>query len=163
MNAGWHEGMFGSSVASLRAITRRGSIEEIAASPATFAYRKSPGIGDRFVAEATLRLVPDAPERIQERMRAYHDRRLASQPTAAKNAGCMFKNPPAGHAGELIDRCGLKGTAVGRAVVSDVHANFFINQGGATFGDVAALLDRVRDEVSRRTGVVLETEVIVWK
>src|SRR5262249_33697693 len=58
MNAGWHEGMFGNSVASLTAITRAGAIETIAAGPGTFAYRRSPGVGDRFVAEARLRLVP---------------------------------------------------------------------------------------------------------
>jgi len=162
MNAGWHEGMFGNAVASITAVTRRGALEEIAKTAGTFAYRASPGIGDRFVAEATLALVPDDPERVRARMREYHDHRVATQPTGEKNAGCIFRNPEDGHAGLLIDRSGLKGTAVGRAVVSDVHANFIVNRGGATFRDVAALIDRVRDEVSRRTGVALETEVIVW-
>jgi UDP-N-acetylmuramate dehydrogenase len=163
MNAGWHEGMLGNAVASFTAISRQGRIDEVKAGPGSFEYRKSPGLGDRFVASATLRLRPDDPERIRERMRAFHDHRVSTQPTGAKNAGCIFKNPPGGHAGRLIDESGLKGLAVGRAVVSDVHANFIVNRGGATFAEVAALIDRVRDEVGRRTGTTLETEVIVWK
>ena len=163
MNAGWHEGMFGNAVASLTAITRQGCIEELAAGAGTFAYRRSPGVGDRFIAAATLRLLPDDPARVRERMRAYHDHRVSTQPTGAKNAGCIFKNPEEGHAGRLIDQSGLKGTAVGRAVVSDVHANFIVNRGGATFRDVLLLIDRVRDEVSKKTGITLETEVIVWR
>jgi UDP-N-acetylmuramate dehydrogenase len=163
MNAGWHEGMFGNAVASLTAISRQGRIEEVAAGAGTFAYRRSPGVGDRFIAAATLRLLPDDPARVRERMRAYHDHRVSTQPTGAKNAGCIFKNPEGGHAGRLIDQSGLKGTAVGRAVVSDVHANFIVNRGGATFRDVLLLIDRVRDEVNKKTGITLETEVIVWR
>jgi UDP-N-acetylmuramate dehydrogenase len=163
MNAGWHEGTFGSAVFSFTAISRQGQIEEVEAGPGTFEYRRSPGVGDRFVAAATLRLRPDDPARLRERMRAYHDHRVLTQPTGAKNAGCIFKNPPGEHAGRLIDQSGLKGLAVGRAMVSDVHANFIVNQGGASYADVAALIDRVRDQVSRRTGIVLEAEVIVWR
>lgn len=162
MNAGWHEGMFGNAVFSFTAISRQGQIEEVRTGPGTFEYRRSPGVGDRFVAAATLRLAPDDPARIKDTMRACHEHRVATQPTGAKNAGCIFRNPPGGHAGRLIDACGLKGLAVGRAVVSDVHANFIINRGGATCRDVAALIDRIRDEVSRKTGITLETEVIVW-
>lgn len=163
MNAGWHEGMFGNAVASFTAISREGVIEEIRTGPGSFEYRRSPAVGDRFVAAAALRLPPDDKERIRERMRAYHDHRVATQPTGAKNAGCIFKNPPGGHAGRLIDESGLKGLTVGRAVVSEVHANFIVNRGGATCDEVAALIERVREEVSRRTGAVLETEVIVWR
>ena len=163
MNAGWHEGMFGNAVASFTAISREGLIEEVRTGPGSFEYRRSPVVGDRFVAAAALRLPPDDKERIRERMRGYHDHRVATQPTGARNVGCIFKNPPGGHAGRLIDESGLKGLAVGRAVVSEVHANFIVNRGGATCDEVAALIERVREEVSRRTGAVLETEVIVWR
>ena len=163
MNAGWHEGMFGNAGVSVTAISRRGQIDEVETGPGTFEYRRSPGIGDRFVAAATLRLRPDDPTRVRETMRAYHDHRVATQPTGAKNAGCIFKNPPGGHAGRLIDQSGLKGVAFGRAIVSDVHANFMVNRGGATCAEVLALIDRVRDEVGRKTGIVLETEVMVWR
>jgi len=162
MNAGWHEGEFGRSVASLLTVTRAGAIEEIAAGPATFSYRSSPGLGDRFVAGAVLRLAPDDPERIAERMRGYRDHRVRTQPAGERNAGCMFRNPPGDHAGRLIDACGLKGMTIGRAQVSAVHANFFINLGGATFRDVAALMDAVCAAVLKATGRVLEPEVVLW-
>jgi UDP-N-acetylmuramate dehydrogenase len=162
MNAGWHEGEFGARVAALLVVGRDGRDEAIAAGPATFAYRRSPGIGDRFVAEATLVLEPCDPALVAERMRAYRDQRVRTQPAGERNAGCMFKNPPGDHAGRLIDACGLKGLTVGRAQVSPVHANFFINLGGATCRDVVALMDRARDEVLRRAGVTLEPEVIQW-
>ncbi len=163
MNAGWHEGSFGQAVVSLTAISRQGIVEEIAAGPGTFAYRSSPGVGDRFVLAATLRLTPDDPARIEERVRGYHDHRVRTQPTRARNAGCIFKNPPGDHAGRLIDAAGLKGMAVGKAVVSDVHANFIINRGGASSSDVLKLIDAVRETVFKKTGVALEQEVILWR
>jgi UDP-N-acetylmuramate dehydrogenase len=162
MNAGWHGSEFGSAVASLLTITRAGSIAEIAAGAGTFAYRRSPGVSDRFVARAVLRLTPDDPERIAERLRSFRDHRVRTQPAGERNAGCMFKNPPGDHAGRLIDACGLKGLTIGRAQVSAVHANFFINQGGATFRDVAALMDAVRAAVLKATGVSLDPEVVLW-
>ena len=85
-------------------------------------------------------------------MRSYRDHRVATQPTGARNAGCIFKNPAGDHAGRLIDSCGLKGLAVGSAVVSDVHANFIINRGGATFADLARLIDSIRDAALLRRG-----------
>jgi UDP-N-acetylmuramate dehydrogenase len=163
MNAGWHEGEIGGRVASVTTVTRRGGIEELRAVPGMFAYRSSPGLGDRFVTAATLRLTPDDPKAIASRMREYRDRRVATQPAGARNAGCIFKNPPGDHAGRLIDACGLKGRAVGRAVVSEIHANFVINRGGATCRDVAALIDAIRNEVMAKAGIELETEVRYWE
>ncbi|MFQ5877380.1 MAG: UDP-N-acetylmuramate dehydrogenase [Acidobacteriota bacterium] len=162
MNAGWHEGSFGRAVASLTTVSRQGLLEETPCGPATFAYRSSPGLHGRFVARATLRLAPDDPARVAERVRDYHDRRLRTQPAGARNAGCIFKNPEGDHAGRLIEAAGLKGRAVGRAAVSKVHANFIINRGGATCRDVRALIDVVREAVLRETGVALEPEVILW-
>jgi UDP-N-acetylmuramate dehydrogenase len=162
MNAGWHGEEIGARVTSILTATRDGRVDTVAAGPGTFAYRSSPGVGDRFVAEATFSLVPDDPARVAARMRGFRDHRVRTQPAGERNAGCMFRNPPGDHAGRLIDACGLKGLAVGRALVSPVHANFFINQGGATFRDVAALMDAVRDEVRRRAGVTLEPEVVLW-
>ena len=94
-----------------------------------------------------------------------------TQPLSAWSAGCVFKNPappaipgnPAPSAGALIDGAGLKGDRVGSARVSPVHANFIVNEGGATFRDVAALVDRVRDRVRESRGVDLELELKVWR
>jgi len=162
MNAGWHEGEVGNQVASVVTVTPGGAIEELPAAPGMFAYRSSPGLQDRFIASATLKLESDDPKAIATRMRGYRDRRVESQPTGARNAGCIFKNPPGDYAGRLIEECGLKGRAVGGAVVSEIHANFVINQGGATFRDVATLIDTVRAEILARTGIELETEVRRW-
>jgi len=162
MNAGWHEGEFGSTVASLETVTRAGTVETIAAGAGTFAYRRSPGLGDGIVTSALLKLRLDDPARVAERMRAYRDHRVRTQPVGERNAGCMFKNPAGDHAGRLIDACGLKGRGIGRVMVSPIHANFFINQGGATCRDVMALIDLVRDTVSRMSGVTLESEVVTW-
>jgi UDP-N-acetylmuramate dehydrogenase len=114
------------------------------------------------VAGAVLRLTPDDPERIATRMRGFRDQRVRTQPAGERNAGCMFKNPPGDHAGRLIDACGLKGLTVGRAQVSSIHANFFVNLGGATFREVTALMDAVRAAVLEATGRALEPEVVLW-
>ena len=162
MNAGWHEGEFGTHVRSLHVVTRQGEIESVTCSRGFFAYRKSPGLGDRVVAEATLALTPDDPARIAERMRGFRDHRVKTQPAGERNAGCMFKNPEGDHAGRLIDTCGLKGTRVGDVEVSAIHANFFINLGHAQAKDVRALLEQVREAVKQKTGVTLESEVVTW-
>lgn len=130
--------------------------------PGTFAYRSSPGLGDRFVAAATLRLTPDDPAGVEGRVRGYHDQRVRTQPTGARNAGCIFKNPEGDHAGRLIDAAGLKGRAAGAAEISDVHANFLVNRGGATSRDVMQLIETVREAVFKQSGITLEREVIVW-
>jgi UDP-N-acetylmuramate dehydrogenase len=163
MNAGWHDEEFGPRVQSLLAVNRRGDIETLPNSPGFFEYRKSPGLGDRVVAEVRLRLTPDDPARIAARMRGFRDHRVRTQPTGERNAGCMFKNPANDYAGRLIETSGLKGRQLGAVEVSKVHANFFINRGGATCADVLRLLDQVRDEVLRRTGVTLQPEVMVWR
>ena len=163
MNAGWHEGEFGPHVSALTDVTRQGAIESVACGPDFFQYRKSPGLGDRVVAEAVLELDSDDPARIAERMRGFRDHRVKTQPTGERNAGCMFKNPPGDAAGRLIDACGLKGTRVGDAEVSPVHANFFINLGMARAKDVRALIEQVRETVRQQTGVLLESEVVTWR
>ncbi|MEE9291312.1 MAG: UDP-N-acetylmuramate dehydrogenase [Acidobacteriota bacterium] len=162
MNAGWHEGSFGQAVTSLTLVARTGGIEEMICKPGTFGYRSSPGLGDRFVAAATLRLTPDNPAGVEGRVRGYHDHRVRSQPTGARNAGCIFKNPDGDHAGRLIDAAGLKGRSVGAAEISGVHANFLVNRGGATSRDVMELIETVREAVFKESGITLEREVIVW-
>lgn len=163
MNAGWHDEEFGPRVLSLTTVDRRGVVETVLNAPGFFEYRTSPGLGDRVVAEALLRLHPDDPARIAGRMRGFREKRVKTQPAGQRNAGCMFKNPADDHAGRLIDAAGLKGRRVGAVEVSRVHANFFVNHGGATCADVLRLLDEVRDEVQRRTGVELLAEVMVWR
>ena len=85
-------------------------------------------------------------------------RRRISQPAEA-SAGCIFRNPEDISAGLLIEQAGLKGNREGGAIISKKHANFILNQGGATAGEVISLIQRVRDRVRESNGLVLEPEV----
>jgi len=85
-----------------------------------------------------------------------------TQPIGERSAGCIFKNPEGASAGRLIDEAGLKGMRRGGAVISTKHANFIINEGGATASDVFALIDKMKEEVLRLFGIELEEEVEVW-
>jgi UDP-N-acetylmuramate dehydrogenase len=86
-------------------------------------------------------------------------KRGATQPTQLPNAGSVFKNPTGDHAARLIEAAGLKGDRMGGACVSELHANFIVNTGNATAGDIERLIEHVRTVVERRFGVRLETEV----
>ncbi|CAG0946012.1 partial UDP-N-acetylenolpyruvoylglucosamine reductase, partial [Anaerolineae bacterium] len=83
-----------------------------------------------------------------------------TQPTEA-SVGSMFKNPPGHYAGQLVEQAGLKGARVGNVEVSLVHANFFINRGGATTGDLMQLIEIVRARVRAKFGIKLELEIEV--
>jgi UDP-N-acetylenolpyruvoylglucosamine reductase len=91
----------------------------------------------------------------------YQKKRVESQPREP-SAGCIFKNPPGGSAGRLIDESGLKGTRVGDAEVSTVHANFIVNRGHATSADIIGLVRTVRARVKAARGVDLEPEVLLY-
>jgi UDP-N-acetylmuramate dehydrogenase len=117
--------------------------------------------GEAVVLAALLRLgrsTPDSKAEIQARMAAFNDQRRRTQPPGA-SMGSMFKNPPGEYAGRLIDAAGLKGTRIGDAEISRLHANFFINHGQARAADVQALLELARRTVAEKFSVHLETEI----
>lgn len=87
--------------------------------------------------------------------------RKSTQPYGDKSAGCVFRNPNCGHAGALIDKCGLKGESIGGALVSPVHANFIVNKERATAKDILALIEHIKKTVHTNTGIELESEVRV--
>lgn len=126
-----------------------------------FHYRGSSIPEGAAVASVTVGLTRDDPEVLARETKQLTARRLGSQPKG-RNAGCVFKNPEGASAGRLIDELGLKGARRGGAVVSTRHANFVMNEGGATAEDVLALLEHVRERVRAETGVPLELEVKVW-
>ena len=118
-------------------------------------------IGDRerfVVLQAELALSRRSPAEIENQMAVYSQRRKASQPPGA-SMGSMFKNPPGDYAGRLIEAAGLKGTLIGGAQVSSVHANFFVNQGDAQAADFAALIELARQTVKAKFNVELELEI----
>jgi UDP-N-acetylmuramate dehydrogenase len=126
-----------------------------------FHYRGSSIPEGSAVASVALGLQKDDPEVLIEEARKLQLRRTTSQP-GGRNAGCVFKNPPGEHAGRIIDSLSLKGTRRGGAKVSERHANFIVNDGGASARDVLEVVDLVREKVEREAGVALELEVRVW-
>jgi UDP-N-acetylmuramate dehydrogenase len=127
-----------------------------------FRYRGSSIPEGAAVASLTLQLAKEDPAVLREETQRLTRKRIDSQP-GGRNAGCVFKNPRDAAAGQLIDALGLKGTRRGGAVVSPKHANFVVNEGGATAQDVLGLLELVHDAVRREAGVDLELEVRVWR
>ncbi len=127
-----------------------------------FAYRHSIYAGSgKIVTRVHFALAPGEKERISARMKELMDRRKAKQPLEYPSAGSVFKRPPGHYAGTLIDQCGLKGTRVGGAAVSEKHAGFIVNLGGATCADVIALIRKIQETVKEKTGVSLESEIRV--
>jgi UDP-N-acetylmuramate dehydrogenase len=126
-----------------------------------FAYRQSwlkRNPGRAVVLSAAFRLGPGDPQALKARVAELTDYRKRTQPTGA-SWGSMFKNPPGDHAGRLIDAAGLKGERRGEAEISTLHANFFLNRGGATAADVWELLGLARRRVKEQFGVELELEI----
>lgn len=121
-------------------------------------YRHSSLRSDEIVLGARFAAVPEDPAACEHRLAEIVRWRREHQPGGA-NAGSVFRNPPGDAAGRLVDACGLKGTRVGGAAVSEKHANFIVAEPGATAADVRALVERVRSAVAAETGVVLETEL----
>lgn len=114
--------------------------------------------GKAVVLSATFKLEQATPEEVQVRMKEFGDYRRETQPTGA-SWGSMFKNPEGDFAGRLIEEVGLKGLRRGGAEVNEHHANFFVNKGEATAGDVWALITEVQRRVAEETGVELELEI----
>ena len=159
MNAGAFGGETWELVTSVHTVDRAGVARERAAGEYTFGYRSVEGPAQEWFLAAVLALEPDADGGAAERIRALLRRRAETQPMGTRNCGSVFRNPPGDYAARLIEACGLKGEQVGNAVVSEKHANFIINVGGASAADVEALIDRVEERVARETGVRLEREV----
>jgi UDP-N-acetylmuramate--alanine ligase len=136
----------------------------VASHPAAFfraAYRSCPELDGRVALAAVLRARErgEVPE-IRDRVDTYARLRKSSQPREP-SAGCIFKNPENGYAGKLVDELGLKGTRVGAAMVSPVHANFIVNTGGARAGDILALIRLIRERAREGAGVELEPEALL--
>lgn len=161
MNAGGRFGDLAPHVDWVDTLGDDGAIERLPGTAIAFGYRQS-SLAGRVVVGGRLKLSSTDPEPLMSRYREVLTAKEATQPLSARSAGCLFKNPGGQSAGELIDRCGLKGFVVGGARVSEVHANFVVNDGAAKASDVIDLATAVRDRVFDRTKVELELEVKVW-
>lgn len=158
MNAGIEDHWIGDMVRGVSLMERDGSIGARDREELQFRYRGCDGLGDAIILDVVFGLTPDKRENIEERMRQFTLRREQTQPRGL-SAGCIFKNPAAAAAGCIIDRLGLKGCRHGGAVVSDVHANYIMNENEATADDVLSLIQKIKARVLETEGIVLEPEV----
>ena len=161
MNAGAYDGEMKQVVRSVTLLFPEEGVRTFSCEEMDFGYRHSL-LSDRpdgVVLSAVLRLAEGNEEETREKMRSLMVRRKASQPLEYPSAGSTFKRPTGYFAGTLIDQCGLKGLTVGGAQVSEKHAGFVINLGGATCADVTELIRKVQDRVWTEKGVRLEPEV----
>ncbi len=164
MNAGAYGGELCQVVTSVTVMDRRGNVETVPSSRCAFAYRRSAfEDGTRLILSARFALQPGDPAEIKAKMDDLNARRREKQPLEYPSAGSTFKRPEGHFAAALIDQCGLRGLRVGGAQVSEKHAGFVINAGGATCADILALMDQIRAHVFRATGVTLEPEVRLLK
>lgn len=142
---------------SVEVLDGDGAIRILPRGSFAFAYRTSE-LRQRVVVAATLKLHPSPPATIREAIDRHLSKRW-EQPVGERSSGCMFKNPPGAYAGMLIEKAGLKGSRVGGVRVSEVHANFMVNDGTARAEEIEALMAMVRARVRDETGIELESEV----
>ncbi len=162
MNAGAMGGWIFDLVEQVHVLTLDGELRIRSRGEMGADYRRCAGLEEAIALGAVLRAGPaGATPAIRARMEAYQEKRYESQPREP-SAGCIFKNPPGGSAGRLIDELGLKGLRIGDAEVSPLHGNFIVNRGNATGADVIALVRRIRETVRERSRVELEPEVLLY-
>ncbi len=160
-NSGGRTGDIGQLITSVRVLTQDNEIAVRDGDELSFSYRRS-GIQDLLVLSATLELTRDDSEELPRRMRKNWIMKRSTQPLTDQSAGCIFRNPRGLSAGALIEQCGLKGLSVGKARISERHANFIVTEDGATTRDVEQLIGRIQKAVAEKFAVDLELEIKVW-
>lgn len=170
-NAGAHDSDMAAILESATVLRADGTEAALPAAELALAYRHSrfklepdasgvtPPSPGEIVVGATVRLAPEDPAVIRERLDGIRRWRQAHQPLGLPSAGSVFRNPPGDSAGRMIDAAGLKGLRIGGASVSEKHANFIVNDRRGTAADVRRLVERVREEIEVRHGIRLEAEV----
>lgn len=163
MNAGAYGGEICQVCTAVEVMDRQGQMRQLTAQQMNFSYRHSLLEDTKeLVVSTEFTLTPGDPEVIWSRMKELIAKRTASQPLNLPSAGSAFKRPVGGYAAALIQESGLKGYQVGGAAISEKHAGFAVNLGGATAQDVQQLLRQVSDQVYAKTGIRLEPEVRIW-
>ncbi|MBI1921211.1 MAG: UDP-N-acetylmuramate dehydrogenase [Geobacter sp.] len=158
MNAGAHGEEILDRVESLDVLGEKG-LETRPAAALDFGYRYLRLAPGGIIVAATFKLEQGDPAEMESRIEGFLAHRRNTQRVGYPNAGSFFRNPPGGHAWQLIDAAGLRGLKVGGAQVSQVHTNFLVNTGGATAADFLELARTIREKVKAQSGVELEEEV----
>lgn len=165
MNAGCHGGETWDIVKRVSTIDHRGEVRVRSQDEFVATYRHVEMADGQALAEwftaAWFELPAGEASEAEQKIKSLLARRLATQPLNMPNAGSTFRNPPGDHAARLIEACGLKGRTIGGAQVSEKHANFIVNLGGATARDIETLIALMRDTVKQRFAVDLQQEVRV--
>ena len=159
MNAGAFGGEIAKVVILVHGVTRDGLAESLTKDQVGFAYRRTSLAPGFIITRVEFDLTGGDRAQLRARVAEVHARRMARQPVGVPNAGSIFKNPPGGFAGRLLEGAGLKGTRVGGAAFSEQHANFIVNLGGARAEEVRMLIEMARNRVKEQSGVWLEPEV----
>lgn len=158
MNAGAFGGETWDSVVSVETIDRSGTIRSRERGDFSIGYRTVAGRDAEWFLGVSFAFV-EGQATESEKIRALLKERADKQPLGLPTAGSVFRNPAGAHAGELIERAGLKGLRIGGAAVSDKHANFIVNDGTATAADIESLIREIRSRVRQATGLDLVPEV----
>ena len=165
-NAGAYKKEIFDSLVEIKVLDENLQIKEIKKEEIKHSYRHT-DLKEKpwIVLEATFKLEKGDKEESLALVRDRKERRLATQPLDMPSAGSVFRNPENDHAGRLIEAAGLKGKKIGGAMVSEKHANFIVNTGGATSNDIKNLIKLVHTQVKEKFNVdlVLEQEIIDWK
>ncbi len=161
MNAGAYKGELKDVVTSVTALLPDGTVKVFQKDELDFSYRHSVFTGsEMLVLEAKILLQKGDRDEINGKINELALKRRTTQPLEYPSAGSAFKRPQNGFAAAMIDSCGLKGLTVGGAQVSEKHAGFVINRGGATAKDMVQLLKKVQKEVYEKCGTLLEPEIV---
>ena len=160
-NSGAYGHSFGERVVWVRGVDMDGSTVEQSVDSEEFAYRSSDFKGKMVIEGVKISVVKGESDVLRREVSQYFSRRKKSQPIGEKSAGCIFKNPKGFHAGKLLDSAGLKKKSHGGAEVSEIHANFIINRGGASAKDVLCLIDLAKDAIHEKQGIELELEIAI--
>lgn len=159
MNAGTADEWIGSRVVSVTVMDASGAPSLLRAEDLTWGYRTSSFAPDQIILECELSVEHADPFFIRGKMEAMHARRTKTQPMGVSSCGSVFKNPKGASAAQLIEGVGLKGATHGAACISDVHANFIVNKGGAQAADIIALMGLAQAKVNEVYGIELQPEV----
>jgi len=159
MNAGAYGSEFEKVVDQVESMSRQGQPIRLSRVEMTFSYRYSHLPPGTVVTRVRMQLHKAESVEVSTKLRELVTRRKSSQPSGYPNSGSMFRNPPGDYAGRLIEAAGLKGKRIGQCQISERHANFIVNLGGAKAADVFQLTELARAEVRRQFGVELVLEV----
>lgn len=160
MNAGAYGSELKNVVTKAEVLRPDGTVKEMTLEELGLSYRHSALMGtDNIVLSVTMALTPGDPSAIKAAMDELNQKRRDKQPLEYGSAGSTFKRPTGYFAGALIEEAGLKGFHIGNAWVSEKHAGFVVNKGGATTGEILQVIRHVENTVFNRSGVQLELEV----